>query len=457
MENIFLWIPIVIYVAIVTFVFIKSLLKNEASTAEKTARGTGDYKGILLLFTILGTMIGPGFSYGAIEEFYKYGFFYTGFFILACVQFWFFGHLFAGRIRKIGESNETAGDILGKAYGKPMQILVGFLTVAFSIAIVAVLGSAGGKVLSSVTGLDTHISVIAVITFVTIYSFFGGIATVIKTDKPQFIFVLAFCLIGVGVAIYYFFFNHTTVDFSTIFYFNTNQMPVSQMINIAIAFLLGEAFIPVYSIRGMIAKDENTAKKAFKRAAYIGIIWFILLTFIANAAHCIDYNSNKLVYLDFIQSILQGTWWGMLLIGLALAGMLSVVMSTIDSILNSAGVSFRKDIMQQIFPAISKSESQMFVYSRYAILLVAIFGVFFAIKSSGIVELLLIAYAIWVPAVVFPFVYYLIRNKINNKWSGFCGTVSGIITWVIFNYFIKCISYPLPKFLVSLHFFKYSI
>jgi SSS family solute:Na+ symporter len=445
MEKILLWLPIGIFVIYVTFVFIKSLLKKEASTAGAIAKGSNDYAGIVILFTILGTMIGPGYSYGAIEEFYRYGFFYTIFFMLAVVQFWLFGHFFAGKIKKISSNCETAGDILGSAYGKPMQIIAGVLTVAFSVAIVGALGLAGGRVLASVTGMDINLAIVFILSFIVIYSFWGGIATVIKTDKPQFVFVCIFCLIGLIAAGYQFFSNNNSIDISD-FVFNSNQMPASQIINLAFAFCLGEAFLPVYSIRGMIARDENTARKSFKRAAYIGFIWFLLLSIIGICAHYVDYDGEKLIYLNLIQNTFHGVW-GALLIGFALAGMLSVVMSTIDSILNSAGVSFRKDIMQQIFKSIT--EEQKLSYSRYAILLVAVLGLLVAsISNNNIVDLLLYAYALWVPAVVFPFAYYLLRKKINNKHSGIYGTVAGFLGWIVFN----LVSTPFPPILIGLIF-----
>jgi SSS family solute:Na+ symporter len=357
--------------------------------------------------------------------------------MMAVVQFWLFGHIFAGKIKNISADCETAGDILGKAYGKPMQIVTGILTVCFSIAIVGALGLAGGKVLASVTDLDENLAIVLVLSFVVMYSFWGGIATVIKTDKPQFLFVCAFAVIGLIAAVYQFFSNSASVDISD-FMFNSNQTSVMEIVDWAFAFFLGEAFLPVYSIRGIIARDSVTAEKAFKRAAYIGFVWFIVLTFIGIGGHYVEYDGERLVYLNLIQNTFHGIW-GALLTGLALAGMLSVVMSTIDSLLNSAGVSFRKDIMQQTFKSIT--DEQQLAYTRYAILFVAVFGLFVASVSNGsVVNLLLYAYALWVPAIVFPFAYYLIKNKVNNKNSGIYGAVTGFLGWFVFN--LTPVSFP---------------
>ena len=332
MENILLFIPLGIYVLYVLYKLYIVRKNKGADTSKKFAKGTNDYSSRIIFLTILATMIGPGYSYGAINKFYDYGLFYTLFFLLAIVQFWLFGHFFAGKIKSVGTEMETAGDILGKAYGKYAQILTGILTIFFSVAIVAVLGVGGGKVLSSITALPLNMSIVFIVSFITLYSFYGGIATVIKTDKVQFLLICLFAIIGVIAGVIQLIKGTQIVEISD-FVWNTHNMPISTIIGTAIAFFLGEAFIPVYSIRGLVSRNPETAKKSFKNASFFGLFWFIVLTFIGITAHLID-NNSELAYLSLIKTSFNGIV-GASLIGVAIAGMLSVVMSTLDSILNS--------------------------------------------------------------------------------------------------------------------------
>lgn len=441
MENIFFFIPFGIYALFVFFKLYQALKNKEANTSKKFGTGSSNYAELIILFTILGTMIGPGYSYGAIDKFYEYGFFYTIFFMMAVLQFWLFGHFFAGKIKKIGTNSETVGDILGKAYGKPVQIITGVLSVFFSVAIVGVLGLGGGKVLSSITEIPLNMSIVFVVAFVTLYSFYGGIATVIKTDKIQFLLICIFCIIGLIAGISQIISNTNSIEISN-YIFNSNNMSIKEIIGISIAFFLGEAFIPVYSVRGIISKDEKTASNAFKKAAYFGFFWFILLTIIGISAHYVNHNT-ELVYLSLVKNSFHGIG-GALLIGVAVTGMLSVVMSTLDSILNSAGVSFRKDIIEQIFTV---NEEQKLSYTRLAIMLIGVLGVFVTIFFKDIVGLLIWAYTIWVPAIIFPFGYYLLKENVKNKNSGILGIIFGVLGWVVFEFIIKS---GIPAILIGL-------
>jgi SSS family solute:Na+ symporter len=367
--------------------------------------------------------------------------FYTLFFLLAIIQFWLFGQFFAAKIKKVGTDMETAGDILGKAYGKYAQILTGLLTIFFSIAIVAVLGVGGGKVISSITSIPLNMSIVFIVSFITVYSFYGGIATVIKTDNIQFYLICIFAILGVVAGIVQLGNNSNIIDPSK-FLWNSSNMSTSTIIGTAIAFFLGEAFLPVYSLRGLISRDPKTAKISFKNAAYFGFVWFLVLTFIGITAHYAN-NNFELAYLNLIKTTFSGIW-GAMLIGIAIAGMLSVVMSTLDSILNSAGVSFRKDIISQIFIT---NEKQKLSYTRLAILLISALGVFVTIFSKDIVGLLLWAYTLWVPAIIFPLAYYLLKGEVNNKNSGLLGMIFGIVGWLFFEFFVNT---SIPAILVGL-------
>jgi len=65
-------------------------------------------------------------------------------------------------------------------------------------------------------------------------------------------------------------------------------------------------------------------------------------------------------------------------------------------------------------------------------------GTLITMYFSNIVALLTLAYNIWVPAIVFPLAYYLVRGEVNNKNSGFWGALLGFFGWFLFKYIIIC-------------------
>lgn len=428
-----------IYLTILLMQLFSTLERKESDTISKFAVGKQNYSVCILLFTILGTMIGPGFSYGAIEEFYQYGIGYTGCFALVSFQFILFAKLFAGKIQNISVNNAnvvTIGGVLGLKYNKYAQFIGGVLSLLFSIGLVATLSYAGGTVLSDFIGTNREIATFLIIIFIMLYSFSGGIATIVKTDTINLTLIGLFLLIGLGAGFYVF--SISDVNFLTAFKdfgLNTtiNNTPSGGWINIAIAFLLGEIFIPVYSVRSMMTDRAQKTKTAFRLAAIIGFIWFIALTFIAISAHLIPPTENKLIYLNLVDYVFgsNNSLWGSIIKSIAIIGMLGIVVSTLDSILNAAGVSFKKDIIESIKSSSFQNEKLDNTH-RYAILAITILGFIFAIFATGIVDTLLIAYSIWVPAILCPIVYCLYAKKINNKWTGLWGMCAGFAGWTFF-------------------------
>jgi len=432
MKTILLFLPFAIYVFYILFQLFGVLKNKESNTSEKFSKGNSNYANRVIFYTIIATMIGPGFSYGAIDKFQDYGFFYSGFYLLTMLQFWLFGHFFAAKIRNIGKNSETVGDFLGFAYGKGAQIITGILTMLFSIAIVGVISLGGGKVVANVLNIDISIAILFVVGFITLYSFYGGISAVIRTDKFQFGLILSFLIIGIIAAVYEVTISHDIVESFSQFTWNSNDMSMTTIVGIAIAFFFGEAFLPVYSIRGIISENPESAKKSFKYVAYFGSIWFIALTFIGIAANMV-HDTEELAYLRLIRHAFEGDL-GILFLGVAVTAMISVVMSTLDSILNTGGVSFRKDIVEQI---ITLTESQKLSYARIAILIIAVLGILITQFEDNIVNLLIWAYTIWVPVITFPLGYYLIRGQINNKMSGLMGMLFGGLGWFLFEYILN--------------------
>lgn len=430
-----------IYLAILLMQLFSTLEKKESDTISKFAVGKKNYSVGILLCTILGTMIGPGFSYGAIEEFYRYGIGYTGCFALVGLQFILFAKLFAGKMQDISANNSdivTIGGILGLKYNRYAQSIGGVLSTFFSIGLVATLSYAGGEVLANFIGTDREIATFFIIIFIMLYSFSGGIATIVKTDTINLILIGLFLVIGVvaGFRVFYI----SDVNFLTAlkeFGLNTtiDNTPSGGWFNVAIAFLLGEIFIPVYSVRSMMTDSAQKTKKAFRLAAIVGLIWFVSLTFIAVSAHLIPATENKLIYLNLVDYVLLNTGlWGAIAKSIAIIGMLGVVVSTLDSILNAAGVSFKKDIMEIIKPS-SNQNAEFNNIHRYAILAITLLGFGFAMFTTGIVDTLLIAYSIWVPAVLCPIAYCLYAKRIKNKWTGLLGMLAGFAGWVVFYIF----------------------
>ena len=98
-----LTLPFAIYLVYILYKLYLIKKTGESSSSLQFAKGENNYPVRIIFFTTVATMIGPGYSYGAINKLYDFGFFFTIFFLLAMFQIWIFGHFFVGKLKKYGE------------------------------------------------------------------------------------------------------------------------------------------------------------------------------------------------------------------------------------------------------------------------------------------------------------------------------------------------------------------
>ena len=110
------------------------------------------------------------------------------------------------------------------------------------------------------------------------------------------------------------------------------------------------------------------------------------------------------------------------MLGLVLAAIFGIIMSSQDSCLHSASVAFSIDIYQTIRP--EASDKTLLAYSRYAVVAIGVIAVIFALLVPGLVQALLIVYTLWAPTVVAPLVIGLLWRGVP-KACGMAGIVAG--------------------------------
>jgi len=86
--------------------------------------------------------------------------------------------------------------------------------------------------------------------------------------------------------------------------------------------------------------------------------------------------------------------------GLCVAAMLAIMMSTASTALLIAGTTFSQDILQGMRPGMD--DRKLLRSARLFIIVIGIAGVLFALSISGIFDILLLAFAIFVSGVFIP-------------------------------------------------------
>ena len=379
----------------------------------------------LVFASVSATFIGPGFSMGFIGKGYSFGLAYWVMGILYGLQTILVGLFIAPRLRDI-EGARTLGGVYGARSGLIAQVLVGVLSVGLCAGFAAVMLKAGGTLLQSFFGWSLWMGVLATAVVTTIYTVSGGLRASVATDAFQFI-VFAIVLPVLLLVLYYG--GHFDVS-SAVATSNTLSLDFIDstgslgLLALGMAFLFGESVIPPYASRALGSRTAAVARRGFVMSGVFAILWFLVVVVIGIAGRQIvgDGVEEDNVLLEMLAGFPAVARY---FVGIALIG---VVMSSLDSLLNSGGVAFSEDVIRRCRPGIS--DRWLLVNSRGGVILIAIVGAIGALKVETIVGGLLKCYAVWAPAIVPSLVYLLLVKRVRKAAvvaSVLAGTIAALL------------------------------
>jgi SSS family solute:Na+ symporter len=399
---------------------------------------------ILVFATLSASFLGPGFTLGISEQGFINGPFYLMIVIGFSIQTTLVGFFLAPKLR--GYKNAyTVGDIMGKHYGKYVKIITGFISVIYTAGIVGVCAKASGIIVESITGIPFIYGAISVTLFVVIYCTIGGMPSVIYTDIIQFIFLA----IGISVLLLSIYFKIDDFDafvmeIPTAFYKPFCDLSLTKYLGFFLGFFLGETLVPPYANRALISKKHTDAKKGFIYSGIVSIFWFSMCLTIGVAAKVLHPEiAAENAFLFMALNYLPIGFMGLLLIILV-----SILLSTISSFLNSGSVSFVRDCFESIKPI---SDSKSVYFARVTTLLIGLIAIYFAIEANSLVDGLLIAYTFWAPTIVLPLIIAIVTKGAVNKLSGLVAIIAGAISIIIWKWILNT-PYDFPELLVGIVF-----
>jgi solute:Na+ symporter, SSS family len=430
-------IPLILYMIGVAYVLYGVKKRGENATAASFQMGTRNYGLIAVSLSIATTMIGPGYSMGVVEKAQAHGFFFLLFYLGAMVSLVIFGVFFVPQLPRDVQIR-TVGDFLGRHYDKAGQIISGCLVLLQSVVLTAIMASAGGQVLSLLFGFSPLIGALLVVVGTSLYSLFGGMPAVVRTDGVQMFFMVAVLVIAWLCATHLSPNQITSATVSELNLWDSNGMTPSQWFGLFVAFFLGEAFIPAYTTRAFIAKSTKVASNAFVVAAIFGALWFLALTWIGvQAQHLPDIAKQSGVspMLGVINFTLGAdpNVWSQLLLGVAAVGFLSIIMSTLDTIISTGSTSFIRDVVMILSKKQGDQKLELSL-NQFVLLVITLAGTAVTVFELDIVSLLVGAYTIWVPTILFPIAYCTLRPaSIRNRRSALWAMIAGATAWGVAN------------------------
>ncbi len=353
------------------------------TTIKEYAVGDRKFTTAVIVSTIVATWIGGHDFVDNVTEVHAQGLSYIWSVVLGdwmCIAF--VGLFFSVRMGEfLGKLSiaEAMGDMFGKKV-RIVTALCGFIGVA---GMLAVQFNVAGKISHYAFGISQFQGIVLAARIVTLYSALGGIKAVAFTDVIQLItFSITMPLIvyfllhytGEHSNIVSTLSNNPLYDYKMVFDFTRSD---SLEVLFLFIFFGIPGFSPAIFQRVAIAKDTLQIREAFVTA---GTICAIIVSMLCWIGIIISVNAPHLASNDIVQYLLDQASIIPGFKGLILAGIMAMVMSTVDSYINSSSVLIVHDFCKSLNIRLFKDE---LLSTRLVAVFVGILSVLIAMREGN--------------------------------------------------------------------------
>ena len=417
----------IIFGYLILILVIGILSSRKLNSIDDFALSNVKYGKTVLFVTMCCSFLGGGFSFGNATEVYKNG---IGNILILCG--FSVGQVIIGKyiVPKIDNFKDciSTGNIIGKAYGKGMQIITGILSTMICAGILGAQVSVMGNIFHTFIGIPSYIGIVIGFGIVLVYSTIGGIKADIVTDIIQF-FIL---VIGLPFLVIYGIKEvggmDNIVQNVPIEYWNIlNNTNLVAFISAFLTLMIGEMLVPPYVQRLLIGKKSEDTAKATILSGYASIIFFVITGSIGLIAFLLDNNMNPdLAMIGIILKVLPVG-----LSGIIVSSMMAIVLSTADSFLNSAAVGIVDDVY---IPLKEKyvTQKDKLKMARIANVLIGVIAVLVAIFIPSLLDILTFSYSFWAPTIL-PILLFTILGIRIKKYIVILGVVIGFLTTFVWD------------------------
>lgn len=413
----------IIFVAYVAIIIAISIMAK-VTTIKRFIVGDKILSTKMLVATIVATFYGATAIFGGVSLTYLMGLgviwfmipFYLG--NLALIAFLF--------KRIAGSEKYTLPDFLGGFYDQKLVIASSIL-LAIQVLIPASI-IAGGKLLSIFMPMPLWIAMVIVAFIMVAPVVIGGIKAVIRTDVVQFALMLFILAITVPFIFNMPSFNMPSDVISGISKGYFNPFSYISFQEIAVWFIL-LFFLPITSAplyqRFFASKSKKCSEKSI---IYSVIIWMAIdLVIILSGFTALQLFPN-LTDPDMSFIMLGLAIFPNALRGIFFIALLAMIMSTVDSFLQSGAASLTYDVYRHFKP--KSTEKQLIMASRMFIIILGLLSLTLALYFQMIIPALVFTLTIWTAAILVPTLIALTGRKIR-KDTAFYSLLGGALSALI--------------------------
>ncbi len=382
----------------------------------------------VIFATMSASFIGGGFSTGNAEKVFLFG-------IANIVGLWGFSvkeiliaRFIAPKLVRFPDAI-SVGDIMAVAYGKIGKVVTGLCALFLCTGIVGAQVGAMGIVFQVFYGIDRIWGIGIGCGIVILYTTFGGMRAVVTTDIVQFIIlalglplVLIFGVIhvgGIGALI-------AAVPADRL------ELPGAHyqwlgLIALVLLFMFGETLVPPYVQRLCIGRTVREAARGTLYSGLFSFPFFAISGLIGLVALAMQPTLDANLALPHVVVTVMPP----VLKGLVIAAVISIVMSSANSYLNSASIALINDVLQPLRSHPLK-DRQALLLAKVITFVVGVLSVVFALTIKSILDILIYAYNYWAPVVLVPLIAAIYGYR-KGSLAFVTGAMAGLLTATFWN------------------------
>ena len=377
------------------------------------ALGGRNFSTATLSAAIIATWVGGDNFSLYLSESYTEGLYFILSSFAALAAFLIIGYIYAPRMQEfLGDL--TIAESMGKLYGQKVRIITsifGFIVIA---SLVSMQFKISATLLSHLLGSSGLYTTIVSAGIVILYSSFGGIRSVTFTDIVQFftfgtIVPVIALIVWSGIddveIIANTVQNNSLFDIGLLLDYETPRF--WSFLTLMLLFLI-PGFDPSIFQRISMSKDPKQLKKAFTNAAIAVLVVQLLISWISILILSKDSSLSSENLFGYILD--NYSYPG--LKALFVIGIMTMVMSTADSSLNSGAVMFSHDIALSMNLIKPKYE---LVVSRLASIFLGLIALFMALWFDNLFDLFIFGYSFYMPVVTVPFTLAVLGFRTSGR------------------------------------------
>ncbi len=412
--------------AIVSFFFIGMILIGAMSS--RRIRGTesffvADRRGSSLLITgsLAGTIVGGSSTIGMAGLGFEKGLVGAWWLLVGVVGLLILAFSLAKRVRRY--ALYTLPELIGDQYGSGAKLVASVIICVAWLGIIAGQLVAAGKILDILVPGYLNLMILLSAAVFTTYTLLGGQYSILRTDTAQ----LAILLLGIFICLplsigkaggleslrlsldpsYFSFPTNTYGDWTYV---------VTLLLMVGSTYVVGP---DIYS-RLFCARSEGVAKNSAAITALIMIPVAFSITLIGMSAKVIAPGiSPEGAFPAVIRDVLPSG-----VNALVIAGLLSAVMSSADTVLLTTSTIISADIIKPSLWGTIRDEHLLFI-SRAFIVVIGLLSLGIAVKLKGVIKALLLGYTIYSSGLVLPVIFGFYGKSLRLHPLGAMAAVIG--------------------------------